>query len=155
VFPVSGSGTPSGDVLFTDSLLGLRARFKAFTAVPTWVHPAIGGALTGTLAVVGIFWLQQNGITGGGYGTLSLALSGSLPIKVLVGLCVLKLAATVCSYSSGGAGGFSRPPYSSVECLGGRLDVWTSPSFITRGNRLGPLLWLVWEPFLRESFVRR
>ncbi len=34
-------------VAFTDSLLGLRIRFKSFTSVPKWAHPAVGGALTG------------------------------------------------------------------------------------------------------------
>src|SRR5262249_17982622 len=53
-------------VVFTDSLLGLRNKFKKFTAVPKWIHPGIGGALTGTLAVIALLWLKQNGITGGG-----------------------------------------------------------------------------------------
>jgi len=38
--------------------------------------------------VVGMFWLKHDGITGGGYGTLSRALTGSLPLKVMMGLCV-------------------------------------------------------------------
>jgi CIC family chloride channel protein len=108
-------------VAFTDSLLGLRARFKKFTVVPKWVHPAVGGALTGTLAVVALLWLKQDGITGGGYRTLGLALSGSLPVKVLLGLCVLKLAATVCSYSSGGAGGIFAPALFIGGTLGGAV----------------------------------
>jgi CIC family chloride channel protein len=108
-------------VTFTDSLLGLRASFKKLTAVPKWVHPAIGGALTGTLAVVALLWLKRDGITGGGYRTLALALSGSLPVKVLLGLCVLKLAATVCSYSSGGAGGIFAPALFIGGTLGGAV----------------------------------
>jgi CIC family chloride channel protein len=124
-------------VLFTDSLLGLRARFKSFKTVPAWVHPAIGGALTGTLAVVGIVWLKQDGITGGGYGTLSLALSGSLPIKVLVGLCVLKLAATVCSYSSGGAGGIFAPALFIGGMLGGTVGSLDVAVFHHSGESIG------------------
>ena len=57
-------------VAFTDSLLGLRAQFKRLTAVPKWAHPAIGGAVTGTLAVIGLAWLHTGGIVGGGYATL-------------------------------------------------------------------------------------
>src|SRR5262249_37897161 len=106
-------------VTFTESILGLRGWFKRFTVVPKWVHPAIGGGLTGALAVLGIWWLKQGGITGAGYKTLSLALTGSLPIKVLLGLCVLKLAATVCSYSSGGIGGFFAPALFIGSMLGG------------------------------------
>jgi len=108
-------------VTFTESLLVLRGWFKKFSAVPKWIHPGIGGAITGTLAVVAIWWLKQGGINGGGYGTLSLALTGSLPAKVLLGLCVLKLAATVSSYSSGGAGGLFAPSLFIGGMLGGAV----------------------------------
>jgi CIC family chloride channel protein len=113
-------------VAFTDSLLGLRARFKQLTSLPKWVHPAIGGGLTGALAVLGLLWLKQDGITGGGYPTLALALTGSLPVKVLLGLCLLKFAATICSYSSGGCGGIFAPALFVGGMLGGtvgHLDV--------------------------------
>jgi CIC family chloride channel protein len=108
-------------VAFTDSLLGLRGRFKKFTTMPKWMHPAIGGALTGILAVVGILWLKQSGITGGGYRTVSLALTGSLPARVMIALCLLKLAATVCSYGSGGAGGIFAPALFMGGMLGGAV----------------------------------
>ena len=108
-------------VAFTDSLLGLRAQFKRFTAVPKWVHPTIGGALTGALAVLALLGLKQGGITGGGYQTLSLALTGSLPVKIMIGLCLFKLAATVCSYSSGGAGGIFAPALFIGGMLGGAV----------------------------------
>src|SRR5271167_710332 len=108
-------------VAFTDSLLNLRARFKQFTAVPKWVHPAIGGAATGALAVVGLLLLKTDGITGGGYRTLSQALTGSLTVKVMVGLCVLKLVATVCSYASGGVGGIFAPALFIGGMLGGAI----------------------------------
>jgi CIC family chloride channel protein len=120
-YAILGLFSAIASVAFTDSLLGLRSRFKQFTAVPKWVHPAIGGALTGTLAVVAMLWLKRTGITGGGYGMLSLALTGSLPVKVLMGLCVLKLAATVCSYGSGGAGGIFAPALFIGGMLGGAV----------------------------------
>jgi len=106
---------------FTESLLGLRARFMRFTAVPKWVHPAIGGAVTGTLAMVGLLWLHTGGIAGGGYGTLGRALMGSLPLKVLVGLCLLKFGATIFSYSSGGVGGIFAPALFIGAMLGGAV----------------------------------
>ena len=108
-------------VTFTDSLLALRGKFKTFTAVPKWVHPAIGGLLTGGLAVAAVLLFKQHGITGGGYVTLSLALAGSLSFKVLIGLCILKLAATVCSYASGGAGGIFAPALFIGGMLGGAV----------------------------------
>lgn len=106
-------------VAFTDSLLGLRAKFKEFTAVPKWAHPAIGGAVTGTLAVMGLQWLHMGGVAGGGYATLGFALLGILPLKVLVGLCVLKFAATIFSYSSGGVGGIFAPALFIGAMVGG------------------------------------
>jgi CIC family chloride channel protein len=106
---------------FTDSLLGLRAQFKRFTSVPTWLHPAVGGAVTGCLAVIGLAWLHTGGIAGGGYSTLGRALMGSLPLKVLAGLCLLKLAATVFSYSSGGVGGIFAPALFIGAMLGGTV----------------------------------
>jgi CIC family chloride channel protein len=120
-YAVLGLLSAVASVTFTDSLLYLRAWFKRFTVVPKWVHPAIGGALTGILAVVALWWLKQTGIAGGGYPSLALALTGSLPVKVLMGLCVLKLAATVCSYSSGGAGGIFAPSLFIGGMLGGTV----------------------------------
>ena len=108
-------------VAFTDSLLGLRARFKRFTSVPQWIHPAVGGAVTGALAVIGLWWLKQDGITGVGYRTLSSALTGSLPAKVLLGLCLLKFGSTVFSYASGGVGGIFAPALFIGGMLGGAV----------------------------------
>ena len=99
-------------VAFTDSLLWLRGWFKRLTLVPKWVQPAIGGLAVGCLAVVGLALFHQNGIAGDPYKTLTLALTGSLgalPVVAMAAFCVLKLAATVCSYSSGGAGGIFAP----------------------------------------------
>jgi CIC family chloride channel protein len=123
-YAILGLLSALASVAFTDSLLRLRSGFKQFTAVPKWVHPAIGGALTGSLAVLGLLWLKQDGITGGGYPTLALALTGSLPLKVLTGLCLLKLAATVCSYSSGGCGGIFAPSLFIGGMLGGVIGHW-------------------------------
>ncbi|MGO9127029.1 MAG: chloride channel protein [Terriglobales bacterium] len=120
-YAVLGVFSAVASVTFTDSLLGLRAGFKRFTAAPKWAHPAIGGALTGTLAVLALWWLKQDGVTGGGYRTLSLALAESLPLKVLLGLCLLKLAATVCSYASGGVGGIFAPALFIGGMLGGAV----------------------------------
>ena len=108
-------------VAFTDSLLRLRARFKQFTQVPKWVHPAIGGAATGSFAVVGLYFFHLNGIAGDPYRTLTMAFSGSIPLLAMAVLCVLKLAATVTSYSSGGAGGIFAPALFMGGMLGGAV----------------------------------
>jgi CIC family chloride channel protein len=108
-------------VTFTDSLLWLRARFKQWTAVPKWVHPAIGGAATGALAVVGLELFHLNGIAGDPYRTLTMALTGTLPVLLMAVFCVLKLLATVCSYSSGGSGGIFAPSLFMGGMLGGAV----------------------------------
>jgi CIC family chloride channel protein len=110
-------------ITFTDSLLWLRAWFKRLTSVPKWVHPAIGGAATGSFAVVALLFFHVNGIAGDPYKTLTLALTGAptLTVGAMVALCVLKLAATVTSYSSGGAGGIFAPALYMGGMLGGAV----------------------------------
>jgi CIC family chloride channel protein len=108
-------------VTFTDSLLALRAWFKKLTAVPRWVHPAIGGAATGAMAVLGLYLFHLNGIAGDPYKTLTLALTGTMPVLFMAAFCVLKLAATVCSYSSGGSGGIFAPALFMGAMLGGSV----------------------------------
>jgi CIC family chloride channel protein len=108
-------------VAFTDSLLALRARFKRLTAIPRWLHPALGGAATGSFAVVALAWFHLGGIAGDPYKTLTQAFSGTLPVAAMIVLCVLKLAATVTSYSSGGAGGIFAPALFMGGMLGGAV----------------------------------
>jgi CIC family chloride channel protein len=108
-------------VAFTDSLLGVRAWFKRLTAVPRWVHPAIGGAATGCFAVVALLLFHLNGIAGDPYKTLTQAFTGGLPLAAMLLLCVLKLAGTVSSYSSGGAGGIFAPALFMGGMLGGAV----------------------------------
>jgi CIC family chloride channel protein len=108
-------------VAFTDSLLWLRAQFKQLTALPRWVHPAIGGLATGCLATLALALYHLNGIAGDPYKTLTLALSGTLPVLCMLAFCVLKLAATVCSYSSGGSGGIFAPALFMGAMLGGAV----------------------------------
>jgi CIC family chloride channel protein len=108
-------------ITFTDSLLTLRAVFKRWTAVPRWIHPAIGGLATGALAVLALYWFHLNGIAGDPYKTLELALTGTMPLLFMVAFCVLKLAATVSSYSSGGSGGIFAPSLFMGAMLGGAV----------------------------------
>jgi CIC family chloride channel protein len=110
-------------VTFTDSLLWLRIWFRRLKAVPRWVHPALGGAATGSFAVVALLFFHQNGIAGDPYKTLTLALTGGsgLTVVAMVALCLLKLAATVTSYSSGGAGGIFAPALYMGGMLGGAV----------------------------------
>jgi CIC family chloride channel protein len=108
-------------VLFTEALLGLRARFQRLTVAPPWARPAVGGLVTGTLAVMALAWLKTGGVTGAGYATLAAALTGRLTLRVLLALCAIKIAATVFSYSSGGAGGLFAPALFIGGMLGGAV----------------------------------
>jgi len=114
-------GVVSGglSLVFREGLLGLRVRFKEWNTVPRWMHPAIGGAVTGALAVVAMYWLKAGGVTGTGYEMLTAALTGGLALKVMLGLCLLKIVATVFSYASGGAGGIFAPSLFVGAMLGG------------------------------------
>ena len=108
-------------VAFTDSLLGLRAWFKRLGRVPKWLHPALGGAATGSFAVVALWLFQLGGIAGDPYKTLTQSFSGTIPVTAMIVLCLLKLAATVTSYSSGGAGGIFAPALFMGGMLGGAV----------------------------------
>ncbi len=101
-------------------LLTLRARFRGASKeskVKRAVLPALGGLVTGVLAVTVSLTLSAQGVLGDGYATLSSALIGNIPLQVLVALVAAKLLATVMCYSSGGAGGIFAP----VLFIGGML----------------------------------
>ncbi len=123
-------------IAFTDLLLHLRARFRKLRRVPEWARPAVGGLVTGGLALSALFLVDTPGVTGGGYQTLRDALAGDLTVRVMVVLCLAKLIATCFSYSSGGAGGIFAPVLFIGAMLGGAfgwLDVtlFSHPSHTT------------------------
>lgn len=120
-YAILGLGAAVVSVAFTDGLLKLRLWFRALRIVPSWMHPAVGGLVTGVLAVGTLHFLGVRGVTGGGYETLSHALAGRLAFKVLLALCVIKLVATLFSYSSGGAGGIFAPALFVGAMLGGAV----------------------------------
>ena len=108
-------------LVFTWSLLRLRAGFRGMHYLPEWSRPAVGGIVTGLLAVTALYSMNAHGITGGGYTTLGEALNGALPLRIMLVLCAMKLAATVFSYSSGGAGGIFAPSLFIGAMLGGSI----------------------------------
>jgi len=108
-------------IAFTDSLLLLRKRFATMKKLPLWARPAAGALVTGVLAVLAVRFLGARGVTGGGYDTLGEALSGRLSVKVMIVLCLMKVVATVFSYSSGGAGGIFAPALFIGGMLGGAV----------------------------------
>lgn len=106
---------------FSESLLKTRSFFRRLKSVPPWAHPAIGGLVTGLLIIAALHFLGTGGINGGGYETLSSALDGKLAFKVMAVMGLMKIAATVSSYSSGGAGGIFAPALFVGGMLGGAV----------------------------------
>jgi CIC family chloride channel protein len=123
LYAVLGLVSAGLSLLFTEGLLGLRMRFATSGGRLRWAQPAVGALVTGGLAALALGGLGVHGVTGGGYATLGDALAGKLPAAVLVALCLLKLAATVFSYSSGGAGGIFAPALFIGGMAGGAVGV--------------------------------
>jgi len=106
-------------VVFSESLLRVRSWLAGSVRVPGWARPALGGLVAGGLAVVAMLAVRSRGIDGGGYDALAGMLSGHMAIRVALVLGALKLIATVCSYSTGGAGGLFAPALFIGAMLGG------------------------------------
>lgn len=126
LYALLGVAAAGASIAFYDLLLYLRTRFRDMRGAPEWARPAIGGLVTGALAVTVLLATETSGVTGGGYDTLRRALSGDLGVRVMLVLCVAKLLATCFSYSSGGSGGIFAPVLFIGAMLGGAfgwLDV--------------------------------
>ena len=127
LYAALGVAAAVASTAFTEGLLRVRAAFRKMDKVPVWAQPALGGAVTGVLGAGVMAWAHRDGILGGGYHTLEQALSDSLPVRVMLVMCIAKLVATVFSYSSGGAGGIFAPSLFIGAMLGGAfgtLDKW-------------------------------
>jgi chloride channel protein, CIC family len=118
IYALLGVAAAVVSVIFTDSLLGLRLAFRR-SRLPPWSRPAVGGLVTGALAVIAWWKLSIRGVTGGGYDTLGAALTGNVGVQVMLVLCAMKVMATVFSYGSGGAGGIFAPALFIGGMLGG------------------------------------
>ncbi len=105
--------------LFYLLLLSGRARVRSLSRVQRAIAPAFGGLATGALAVLVGARLGAQGVLGDGYQSLSAALAGELPMRVMLALLAAKLLATVCCYASGGAGGIFAPVLFVGAMLGG------------------------------------
>jgi CIC family chloride channel protein len=136
IYALLGVAASLVSVAFTDSLLRLRAWFRRLR-VPAWCKPGAGGLATGVLAVVALAWLGRGGVTGGGYATLADTLAGGLAVKAMLALCLMKVAATVLSYSSGGAGGIFAPALFIGGTLGGALGALDMRLFQHEGDTVG------------------
>jgi chloride channel protein, CIC family len=137
IYAVLGIAAGLVSIVFTDSLLALRKWTRGLRVVPAWARPGIGGLVTGILAVIALGLFQTHGVTGGGYDTLAKALVGGLPVKLMLVLCAMKVAATVFSYGTGGAGGIFAPALFIGGMLGGSLGVLDAQIFQHDSESIG------------------
>ena len=102
-------------VTFTKLLLGMRAWFLRLPSRTAWFHPVAGGLLVGLLGLL----VPQ--VLGVGYGYVGDALNGTMALKLMLALVVLKLLAVTTSYASGNAGGIFGPALFIGAMMGGSL----------------------------------
>jgi chloride channel protein, CIC family len=113
VYAVLGVAGGLVSTAFTKLLLGMRARFQRLPKKTVWFQPVAGGLVVG---IMGWFVPQ---ILGVGYGHVGDALNGSMALKLMVILLVLKFFAVTTSYASGNAGGIFGPSLFIGAMLGG------------------------------------
>ncbi|MGB7984180.1 MAG: chloride channel protein [Terracidiphilus sp.] len=102
-------------VAFTRLLLGMRKFFLHLPTRTRWWHPVVGGV---TVGLMGWFVPQVLGV---GYTYVGSALNGTMALKLMLLLVVLKLIGVTISYSSGNAGGIFGPSLFLGAMLGGAI----------------------------------
>lgn len=102
-------------LVFCKALLASRAWFQALPSWSRWLQPAAGGL------VIGAMLLIMPEVRGVGYESVDQALNGGLLLQTLAALAVMKLVATIVSYSSGNAGGIFAPSLYIGAMAGGAV----------------------------------
>jgi CIC family chloride channel protein len=102
-------------VAFTRLLLGMRKFFLHLPERTRWWHPVVGGV---TVGLMGWFVPQVLGV---GYTYVGNALNGTMALKLMLLLVVLKLLGVTVSYASGNAGGIFGPSLFLGAMLGGAI----------------------------------
>lgn len=115
IYAVLGIAGGFLSVAFTKLLLIMRKRFLLLPRSTRWWHPVVGGLLVG---LMGWFVPQVLGV---GYKYVGNALDGTMAIKLMVLLIVLKLFAITTCYASGNAGGIFGPSLFLGAMLGGAI----------------------------------
>ena len=102
-------------VAFTRLLLEMRKFFLKLPKSTRWWHPVVGGV---TVGLMGWFVPQVLGV---GYSYVGSALDGTMALKLMLLLVVLKLIGVTVSYASGNAGGIFGPSLFLGAMLGGAI----------------------------------
>lgn len=115
-----------GAFLFVRIFYGARDQFERLP-IPPALRPALGGALTGLLALV--VWKVMGtpevlAIMGFGYGAVQGALDGGMPgATVLIVIAVGKMLATGLTIGSGGSSGVFGPSMVIGGAIGGAVGI--------------------------------
>jgi len=91
--------------------------------LPRWVHPAVGGALIGLIA------LAFPQVLGVGYGATDAAMKEQFALELLLMLLAAKMAAVAISLGSGFAGGVFSPSLFLGAMLGGSFGIIATEAF--------------------------
>jgi CIC family chloride channel protein len=100
---------------FTKLLLAMRRRVLLLPRKTRWWHPVMGGAVVGLMG-----WAVPQ-VLGVGYSYVGDALNGTMALKLMALLVILKLFAVTTSYASGNAGGIFGPSLFLGAMLGGAI----------------------------------
>ena len=102
-------------VAFTRLLLEMRKFFLHLPEKTRWWHPVAGGVTVGLMG-----WMVPQ-VLGVGYTFVGSALNGTMALKLMLLLVVLKLIGVTISYASGNAGGIFGPSLFLGAMLGGAI----------------------------------
>jgi CIC family chloride channel protein len=111
--------------VFVWMFYGLHATFRRLPVAPKW-RPALGGLVTGSLALIGLSVFRDVRILdvlSFGYGSIQQALDGHLPLLLLLGIAAGKMVTTSFSIGSGGSGGVFGPSMVIGGALGGAIGL--------------------------------
>jgi CIC family chloride channel protein len=103
--------------------IGIAQGIAEKATLPRWMHPMIGGALLGTIALV------YPEVLGVGYGTTDLVLQEQVALSVLIALLAVKIAAVSISIGAGFGGGVFSPSLFVGAMLGAAFGVIATEAF--------------------------
>jgi len=119
---VLGTGIGLASVAF---LVTLRSVGRGFVRlpIPRWTRPILG------FGIVGLIGMGFPHVLGNGYDTVDRVLHDGLPLRLLLVLPLLKVAATAITRGSGGSGGLFTPTLFIGAVLGSAYGSWCVSAF--------------------------
>ena len=116
-YVVLGVVAGAASIAFSKGMLRARQAFLDLPSGTRMWQPAMGGLAIGLVLV----FVPE--VAGVGYGYVDQALNGGLLLQTMLLLCVMKMVATIISYSSGNAGGVFAPTLYFGAMLGGAVGL--------------------------------